>query len=161
MVTHEAVSEELPVVVGFDGFYLANRDRLYRALVLTIRNRDLAVEAIDEAMVRAYERWSTVGAYDSPEGWGYRVALNWSRSVLRRKRPQVAESEAVWDSPPDLDVARAVGSLSVKLRSVVVARYYRDWSVPQIAERLDSPPGTVKSRLHRALERVETSLGGN
>jgi RNA polymerase sigma factor (sigma-70 family) len=159
LVVSEVDSQETPVVLGFDGFYRTSRDRLYRALVVTIRDRDLAIEAIDEAMTRAAERWAVVGEYDFPEGWVYRVALNWSRSVLRRRRPIVADSEAVWDSLPDPDVARAVASLPLRLRTVVVARYYLDWSVPQIADRLDIPIGTVKSRLHRALERVERSLG--
>ena len=160
MVSHETVSNENPVVVSFDGFYRENRDRLYRALVMTVRDRDLAAEAVDEAMARAAERWSIVGAYDSPEGWVYRVALNWSRSVFRRKRPPLASSEVVWDTLPDPDVSRAVGALRLKFRQVIVARYYLDWSVPQIADRLDIPQGTVKSRLHRALHRLNKDLGG-
>ncbi|MFV9673482.1 MAG: RNA polymerase sigma factor [Acidimicrobiia bacterium] len=148
------------MVVGFDGFYRENRDRLYRALVMTVRDRDLAVEAVDEAMARAAERWATIGTYDSPEGWVYRVALNWSRSVFRRKLLPTVSPEMAWDALPDPDVARAVGGLRLKLRQVVVARYYLDWSVPQIADRLDIPQGTVKSRLHRALERLDNDLGG-
>lgn len=155
----ETDSQEVPVVSGFDGFYRANRERLYRALVVAIRDRDLAVEAVDEAMARAAERWAVVGNYDSPEGWVYRVALNWSRSVFRRRRPVIAESEAVWDSLPDPDVARAVADLPLRLRTIVVARYYLDWSVPQISDYLDIPLGTVKSRLHRALGRIERILG--
>lgn len=158
MVVSETESRNDPVVVGFDGFYRSTRDRLYRALVVTIRDRELAVEAVDEAMARAAERWSVVGQYEYPEGWVYRVALNWSRSVFRRRKPVLAESEAVWDSLPDPDVAHAVADLPLRFRTVVVARYYLDWSVPQISEHFDIPLGTVKSRLHRALERLEKSL---
>jgi RNA polymerase sigma-70 factor (ECF subfamily) len=46
------------------------------------------------------------------------------------------------------------------MRSVIVARYYLDWSTPQIAEGLDIPLGTVKSRLNRALQRLSEELGG-
>lgn len=157
----EVDRREVSVVASFDGFYRENRERLYRALVMTIRDRDVATEAIDEAMARAAERWSVIGEYASPEGWVYRVALNWSRSVFRRRRPVLAESEAVWDLLPDPDVARAVADLPMRLREVVVARYYMDWSVPQISGHLNVPLGTVKSRLHRALKRVEGSLGGS
>lgn len=155
----ELASEEIPVVVSFDGFYRSSRDRLCRSLDLTIRNPDLAAEAVDEAMARATERWGEIGGYESPEGWVYRVALNWARSVFRRRRPTLVSSDAVLDSLPDPDVAKAVESLPFKLRSVVVARYYLDWSVPQIANGLDIPVGTVKSRLHRAIARLQTELG--
>lgn len=159
MATSELASGEVPSIVGFDRFYRAHRDRLCRALDLTIRDSDLATEAIDEAMTRAAQRWDVIGAYDSPEGWVYRVALNWARSVFRRRRPLPWRGEALWDTLPDPDVSQAVAALPIKLRSVVVARYFLDWSVPQISEGLEVPEGTVKSRLHRALARLESDLG--
>lgn len=152
---------EMPVVIGFDGFYRTHRDRLYRALVMTIRDADVASEAIDEAMARAAERWASIGAYDAPEGWVYRVALNWARSVFRRKRPVLHPPELMWDALPDPDVTKAVAALPYKLRVVVVARYYLDWTNPEIATGLDIPLGTVKSRIHRALAQLETDLGGS
>jgi len=152
-------SEGTPVVAGFDGFYRSSRDRLCRALDLTIRDPDLAVEAVDEAMARAAERWEVVGRYESPEGWVYRVALNWARSVFRRRRPVLSADGPVLDALPDPDVSRAVERLPFKLRAVVVARYYLDWTVPEIAAGLGLPAGTVKSRLHRALTRLRNELG--
>jgi len=160
VVTAEMLSEEMPTVAGFDGFHRANRDRLYRALVMTTRDPDVASEAVDEAMSRAAERWKIIGTYAAPEGWVYRVALNWARSVFRRRKPLPRSSGLVWDALPDPDVTRAVAALPYKLRVVVVTRYYLDWSNPQIAEGLDIPLGTVKSRLHRALEHLGENLGG-
>lgn len=159
MTTDELANRDLPTVAGFEGFYRAHRDRLCRALDLTVRDSDLAIEAIDEAMTRAAQRWDVVGSYDAPEGWVYRVALNWARSAFRRRRPLPWRGEALWDTLPDPDVSRAVAGLPVKLRIVVVARFYLDWSVPQIAEGLEIPAGTVKSRIHRALARLESDLG--
>jgi len=151
--------DQLPVVLGFDGFHRAHRDRLYRALALATRDPDTSSEAVDEAMARAAERWDVIGMYDCPEGWVYRVALNWARSVFRRRlRPMPATDDRVWDTLPDPDVVRAVEHLPYSFRVVVVARYYLDWSMAQIAEGLDIPIGTVKSRLHRAHTRLEREL---
>lgn len=161
MVASELASGEIPKVVGFDGFYRGSRDRLYRALVMTTRDPEVSAEAVDEAMVRAAERWSVIGAYESPEGWAYRVALNWARSVFRRRKPLPKSDGLTWDVLPDPDVSRAVAGLPYKLRAVVVARYYLDWPNQQIADGLDIPIGTVKSRLHRGLARLEDELGGS
>ncbi|MFP3883758.1 MAG: RNA polymerase sigma factor, partial [Actinomycetota bacterium] len=91
----------------------------------------------------------------------YRVAHNWAIDQLRRKqrwqlgRPQ----EAVWQPPvPDPEVFRAVSSLPYDQRAVVVLRLVKDWSVENVAEALDIPPGTVKSRLSRALNRLREEL---
>ena len=53
---------------SFESFYRGQVDTIYRALALTITDHGLAREATDEAMLRAYVQWSTVGGYESPSG---------------------------------------------------------------------------------------------
>ena len=68
----------------FETFYRDGYADIARALTVTLGDLDLAQEATDEAMVRAYVRWDKIGAYDNPGGWVYRVGLNWARSARRR-----------------------------------------------------------------------------
>lgn len=145
---------------SFAAFYAAHHERLFRAVALAIRDVDLASDATDEAMVRAAEHWEQVSAYDSPGGWVYRVALNWSRSVFRSRgrRWKRAPSIVTRDRLPDPDVSDAVARLPRQQRVVVVARYYLDWTLADIAVALDVPVGTVKSRLSRAQDRLAEIL---
>src|SRR5438128_2155222 len=69
----------------FEDFYATARPSIARALALALGDVDLATEATDEALARAYERWPLVSRLDRPEGWVYRVAMNWALSVLRRR----------------------------------------------------------------------------
>ena len=153
-----------PVGRDFDDFYTAHRDRIARALGLSLRDPELGSDAADEAFARACQRWSQVSRYDNPEGWVYRVALNWARSWLRRKKrerdkqPLLIDVAAAEDRLLDVDLERAIESLSHDHRTVVVARFFLDWSVNQTAESLGLAPGTVKSRLSRALEQLEAEL---
>lgn len=146
----------------FDAFYRSQRAPLYRALALTLRDADLAAEAVDEAMVRAYQSWWRISGYDNSAGWTYRVALNWAISRIRRRRRELHAStrddEAVSDVTHDTDVDAAIASLTPKLRAVIVLRYYLDWSISDIAGALRLPSGTVKSRLHRGLAAMRTAL---
>ena len=150
-----------PAVLSLDRFYREQRDRLVRALALNIRDADLAEEAVDEAMARLAERWESVGAYENPEGWVYRVALNWSISVLRRRKLRWlrAPSLVQWDQLPNPEVNRAIAALSRERRAIVVARFYLDWTIEQIATALELPVGTVKSRLSRTLDALAEELG--
>jgi DNA-directed RNA polymerase specialized sigma24 family protein len=130
-------------------------------LAVTLGNRDLATEAVDEAMARAYARWSTVSRLDNPGGWVYRVALNWSRSVLhRRLRPVRAPGGAHPGAPADPEpaVTTALADLPVDQRSVLVCRYLMGWSEAQTAAALKIRPGTVKSRAHRGLQSLQIAL---
>lgn len=149
---------------GFAAFYTANHGSVARALALTLGDTELAAEATDEAMTRAYQRWATVRDYGNAAGWVYRVGLNWARSFLRKRRRTTSspylEDQPVDDpQPSDPSLTRALAGLDPKHRSVVVLRYFLDWSVDQTAEALQIAPGTVKSRLHRALNQLEAQLG--
>jgi RNA polymerase sigma-70 factor (ECF subfamily) len=149
--------------VSFDDFYRTHRTSVARALALTLRDVDLATEATDEAMARAYQRWAQVRSIDNPAGWVYRVGLNWSRSVIRRiTRPAPtwvggsASSPAPAVQDPAID--RALAELSVDHRAVVVCRVLLGFSEAHTAEVLGIRPGTVKSRLSRALPRLTPLL---
>jgi len=156
-----AVSEQ-SFVHSFERFYSDSWHVVYRALVVGIGDNDLAREAVDEAMVRAYERWRTVSTMANREGWVYRVASNWATSRLRRRRllarPQ-ATTEVLRD-PEVVDprLLEAVRRLSPKHRDVVVARYLLDMSESSTAQALGIPDGTVKSRLSRALVELKEAL---
>lgn len=152
----------LLVVPHFSDFYAAHLAEVCRAVALTTGDPALARDAVDEAMVRAYERWATVGLYRNPEGWVYRVAVNWAYSRLRRMRRSVLRATTpdrpVWDAPVDPDLGAALAALPRRHREVLVLRFHRDFTVPEVAAALRIPEGTVKSRLHRALADLRTHL---
>ena len=149
---------------SFDEFYRSERSSVARALAVTLRDTDLASDAVDEAMARAYQRWAHVASLDNPAGWVYRVALNWSRSFLRRARRAAPSwvsgtgvSPAAASTDPTVDLALA--ELSIDHRAVVVCRLLIGYSELQTADALGIRPGTVKSRLSRATAQLRSSLG--
>lgn len=147
---------------SFESFYVDCGPRVVKALTATLGDADLAVEATQEAMARAWRDWGTVVSAGNPEGWVYRVALNWSRSRFRRLRREVlgafrdaSHSDA---EPMDPAVTEALQGLSADHRAVLALRYCMDWSLEDIAEALEVPVGTVKSRQHWALQRAREVL---
>jgi RNA polymerase sigma-70 factor (ECF subfamily) len=162
------VADAVSIVYDFSTFYAESRDGLVRALAVTTGEIDLAVEAVDEAMARAYQRWAKVAQLESPAGWVYRVGLNWATSVLRRRRRVLrpgansvfATGGATVGEPVigEPDVMAALAELDVRHRAVVVCRYLLGWSEAQTAAALSTPEGTVKSRLHRANKQLSQRL---
>lgn len=144
---------------GFEAFWSRERDRLYRALALTVGDPGLAAEAVDEAMARAWERWDRIAGYEAPAGWVYRVALNWATSrrrklMLRPTRFAHELDRPVPDQLPDVDLAVQLDGLPRRQRTVVVLRFYLQFTPTEVARLLDLPAGTVRSDLHRALSRL-------
>lgn len=147
----------------FEAFYRANIDRVHRALAVTLRRDDLAQEAADEAMARAYARWATVRALDNPAGWVFRVGLNWATSwwrKLRRERPPIADTAHPHAAPNDgaLAAQDALALLPVPQRAVVTCRILLDLSTAETAAVLGLSEGTVKSRLSRGLAALRSEL---
>ena len=150
------------VSTAFADFYRDNRDRLVRALALTLGNVDLGSDAVDEAMTRAFQRWDRVGGFDDPGGWVYRVGLNWATSAIRRRnrspRPVAAAEHVEPHTVREPDLAAALLELPVHQRAVVVCRFYLGLSEAETAAALSIRAGTAKSRLHRALQYLETRV---
>jgi RNA polymerase sigma-70 factor, ECF subfamily len=155
------VESELKVE-SFEGFYKRVWEQVHRAVAVGIGGADLASEAVDEAMVRAYERWVRISAMDNPEGWVYRTAMNWARSRLRRRK--FRSNSRVPDIPledpeaPDPRLIETIRQLPFHQREAVVARYLLDMTEAQMVEAFEVPKGTIKSRLHRALETLKEEL---
>ena len=148
-------------LADFDAFYRTCRPDIARALALSLGDLELAVEATDEALTRAFARWRVVSRPDRPEAWVYRVASNWALSVFRGRRRslhRLYEREAMDSQVRDPAIHSAVSRLDVKHRSVVVCRHFLGWSVADTATALGISEGTVKSRLHRASAQLRTHL---
>lgn len=152
-----------PGTDDFEAFYRANVDRIYRALAVTLRRDDLAHEAVDEAMARAYARWPVVSRLENPAGWVFRVGLNWATSwwrKVRRERPPGADTAEFDPEPPETLLAArdALALLPAPQRAVIVCRVLLDLSTAETAVALDVSEGTVKSRLSRGLASLRAAL---
>lgn len=153
------------VTSGFDEFFVREHASVVKALCLTLGDDELGRDAAAEGFARALQRWNQVRRYSNPTGWVYRVGLNWARSRRRKTLREISERAAIGmrepsadSSPRDPAIVDALAGLSPEHRAVVVARYWFDWSEAQIAENLGIRPGTVKSRLSRALAHLSTGL---
>jgi len=147
----------------FEQFYAEHHESIARALAVTLGDSELASDATNEAMTRAYKRWSKISHYDKPAAWVYRVGLNWSRSWHRRRRRERDRPVSFGSCTAELgerddSLDAAIDRLSVDHRAVIVCRFHLDWTINQTAEALDIAPGTVKSRLARALTQLRTTI---
>jgi RNA polymerase sigma-70 factor (ECF subfamily) len=138
------------------------------AVALVSGSRPAAEDAVQEALVRAWERTTKGEAIDSLSAWVATVALNVSRSGVRRKMaerrarqrlgaPSVATPERSHGEA--VDIERAVAELPRRQREVVVLRYLVDFNTAETATTLRIDEGTVKSELSRARAALAQRLG--
>jgi RNA polymerase sigma-70 factor (ECF subfamily) len=147
----------------FADFYGHEHPRVLGVLSAVSGDRQAALEATDEAFVRALERWKRVSAMDSPSGWTYRVALNALRRTKRRfaTEQRLLRRTRVVDVVPtvDPDLWTVVRTLPPRQCQAVVLRYVADLPEAQIADVMRITRGTVASTLADARTRLAELLG--
>ena len=114
-------------------------------------------------VVRAAERFDGERRFST---WLFQIALNLSRDWQRRRPAEPSDAEPVGETRPaaraeaGLDVERLLARLPEAQREVVALRYLHDLSEDEVALLLDIPRGTVKSRLHHAIARLNALVRG-
>ena len=145
----------------FTAYVGAHWPRLVRSAVLLGCSPTEAEDVVQSALERCLLHWRRVVAASDRDAYVHRVLINTFTSARRRRwtgeRPTAdVPDDAVTDHTPVVDdadaVMRALGRLSADQRAAVVLRYYVDLGEHQMATVLGVAPGTVKSRLARALE---------
>ncbi len=143
---------------SFDEFYRLARGRLVAALTATVGDVDLAADAVDEAMARAYARWARVGRHPEPAGWVFVTARNVARRALKRQqRPgQLGGSERVEE--PGGEIWLLVRDLPSRQREAVVLRHMAGLTESAICEVMGVTRGTVSSTLRDAYHTLNSAL---
>jgi RNA polymerase sigma factor (sigma-70 family) len=143
--------------------------RLDRAARLILRDPELARDAVQEALIRA---WHDLPGLRDPErfdAWLHRLTVNVCLDLVRRRRRRVIEVEIdSIDAPTVSDHASALADREVadaamrrldeRGRAIVVLHYFLGMPLTDVAATLGIPLGTVKSRLHRALGEMRVAV---
>lgn len=153
---------------AFGQLVLRYQDRLYNSLARLLGSAEDAQDAVQDAFVQAFVKLDTFRGSSAFYTWLYRIAFNTAMSHVRRKRPtqslddqrrdhgrEPVDGQPAPDARLDASeraarVHRALAELSAEFREVVVLREIDGCKYDEIADILEVPVGTVRSRLFRA-----------
>jgi RNA polymerase sigma-70 factor (ECF subfamily) len=141
--------------------------RVFNYLLRLVSHREDALDLSQEVFLKAYQ---SLRKLDDPArfaGWLFRIAHNEAFSLLRKRRPE-GDLPAEMPSrqtggkllPLELSLAveSALKALSEDQREAVLLKVYQGFKFEEMAEILDCPVSTVKSRLYTALDLLKTAL---
>ena len=143
--------------------------RLDHAARLVLRDPELARDAVQEGLIRAWRDLRKLRDPDRFDAWIYRLTVNACLDLARQRRRRVVEVELVpLHAPSTQDTAGAqadrqlvddvLRELDEPSRAIVVLHYYLGLPLTEVAASLGLPVGTVKSRLHRALTAMRVAI---
>ena len=172
-----------PAAQRFSTIVETHRPRIFRFLLASTRDADLAETLTQDCFLRAYRNWLNFRDESSVMTWLMRIAINLQKDHRRNRRMQFwqrtrtnavdMEEASEWlpsgaRSPEEHLLAceqvrkvwRAVDCLSERQRTVFLLRFVEDLELREIAHAAGLEIGAVKAHLSRALLKVRSALGG-
>lgn len=166
---------------AFQVLFELSYDEVYRTAYMITQSRTMSEDAVQEAFLKAFERLDTLKEPKKFVSWIKAITARRAIDMLRQqKRLTLLDDYADYPindciSPallpqPETEAERrelkaklreVIRSLDAIHRQVIVLKYYLGFDTREIAQILDLPPGTVKSRLHRALKILNSKISSD
>ncbi len=152
-------------------YHLINQKKseLYRMAYVYVQNENDAVEIYQQTIIRAFEGLPRLNDAKYFSTWIIRILINCSKTYIAKQRNielvEPAEIENLKtishaNIEEHLDLWEALYQLDEKNKTVLLLRFYQDYSVRQIAAILQLPEGTVKTHIRRGLHTLRQQLKG-
>lgn len=135
---------------------------LYRMAYVYVKNPDDALDVVQEVAYQAFKKIGTLREPQFLKTWLMKIAINCALDVMKKRQnvihliPEFEESigSMETDYAITMTLADMMDSLHEDERSVVVLKYYQDYTFQQISDLLEWPIGTVKTTLYRAVDKL-------
>ena len=150
------------------------QERLFNSLTYVLQDRTEAEDVVQEALTQSFLKLSTFRCEGAFYTWLYRIAWNIACTRRRKRRNEVSleqlcetSGNELAEASPSIRVDRddsvyrvrkALADVNETFRTVLVLRHLEGHSYDAIAEMLDLPVGTVRSRIHRGRSELRRTL---
>lgn len=158
------MSETVQPSVDVEQLYRDSRETLTAYFLRRHRSVQAAEDLLQETFLQLMRRVDRCRAARSPQAYLFGIARHVSADAWRRAKPQVVDEAALACAPapaPDrrlLAARETIAGLPPLQREILDLRFQHDLSYAEIAEALDVPVGTVRSRLHNAMHLLRERL---
>lgn len=142
--------------------------RIFNYLLRLAGDREDAMDLSQEVFLKAWQNLKKLEDAERFSSWLFRIAHNEAFSLLRKSRPDSGEllmdpggshaTARMYPMELSLTVERALAGLTGDQREAILLRIYQGFRFEEIAEILDCPVSTIKSRVYTALDLLKTTL---
>jgi RNA polymerase sigma-70 factor, ECF subfamily len=141
------------------------KNKLFRMAYLYVKKEDDALDIVQDTIYKAFISIKHLKEPHYFSTWISRILINTALDFIKKKNRAILFSDVDGIHKDQnlrieekLDLLEAIERLEVQYKTVIIFRYYKDLSIKQIAEILKCPEGTVKTRLHRAVNQLKLDL---
>ncbi|MCG3087447.1 sigma-70 family RNA polymerase sigma factor [Sporosarcina cyprini] len=145
------------------------KEKLYKMAYVYVQNEDDALEVFQETVYKAIKSIAKLKNNDYFSTWMTRILINTAIAFLKKKQGIVPLSQEVLENlgepwhmkkEEQLDLLEAMDEIEEKYKTVLLLRFYEDYSISQISKFLHCPEGTVKTNIRRGLAALKKKMKG-
>ena len=167
---------------AFDLLVLKYQHKIVNLVMRYVRDPELAQDITQEAFIRAYRALPRFRGESAFYTWMYRIAVNTAKNYLAAQRRRPMELELDMQDPEQYElhaklketdtpegitlsnelleiVENAIGALPEDLQTAIILRELEGMSYEEIAQTMECPVGTVRSRIFRARDAISNKVG--
>jgi RNA polymerase sigma-70 factor (ECF subfamily) len=161
----------VPTQADFHEAISARSDRWYSACLKITRNPDMAADAVQDALLNAWNKRHQFEQTARLDTWIHRIAINAALNQIRKSRPGVFEPlesdiESNLAAPQRIleehelenDLARSLARLSEVERVCFILKHLEQWRVKEISAELNLNEGRIKQAVFRAVKKLRVSM---
>lgn len=162
-----------PTQADFHAAISSRSDRWYAACLKITRNRDMAEDAVQDALLNAWNKRHQFDSSARLDTWIHRIAINSALQQLRKNRPTFFEpldfdiqdqgtspEAAHTEQELGANLTAAMTHLSEIERVCFVLKHLEQWRLKEIADEINTTVGTVKQAIFRAVRKLRPRMGG-
>ena len=160
-----------PTKAEFHSAIARRADRWYSACLKITRNPDMAADAVQDALLSAWNKRDQFGSSSRLETWIHRIAINSALQLLRKSKPDrftpleteipdesVSPQDRLADTDLESRLAVALEALTEIERVCFVLKHLEQWRLREIADELGATVGVIKQALFRAVRKLRVSM---
>ncbi|MFS0577390.1 sigma-70 family RNA polymerase sigma factor [Sporosarcina sp. 179-K 3D1 HS] len=154
---------------AFQAIIHEEKEKLYKMAYVYMKNEEDALEVFQETVYKSLTAIASLKQDEYFSTWITRILINTALASLKKKQKVVPLSSEIlenWEEADEvahedqLDLLQAMEEIEEKYKTVLLLRYYQDYTIGQIAAFLSCPEGTVKTNIRRGLAILRTKLKG-
>ena len=147
---------------AFSELMHSREKKLYKIAFMYVKNEQGALDIVSEAVYRAYLNIKKLKTPEFFDTWLVKIVINSSMDYLRKNRITVpiedAEVCAHLSDGPSVELYSLIDCLDSKLKTVIILKYFEEYTIPEISKIMNCPESSVKNYLHKALVKLRLEL---
>ncbi len=143
---------------------IQNQDKFYRLSYIYLRNKDDALDVVQNAILKALEKYKDIKNIDAINTWFYRILVNENLLYLRKKKKEICTDDNDLDIfyfekfNENIDIYEKIKFLPTDTQTIIILHYFEDLTLLEISKITNINLNTIKSKLYAGLKKLKIEL---